>query len=219
MEYLQPKPLTNKIWLYMEETNYRKIERIIKGNNGYITRKDINKEGIASIFLYEYAKRNGLIKHGTGFYSLPSWIRDEYLILQYEYPKLIFSFSSAQYINNLGDYCPVVLEVTGPKNYRPFPLPREGIILHTDTRENIYSLGIIESKTTFGNPIRVYNKEKTVCDFIKNRNKIDSESFVKCMNYYKRTPDKDIPRLIRYAKAMKIDKQVNDLMEVLLNED
>jgi len=201
------------------KTKFDIITDIININKGYITRKDINKHNISSMFLSLYVKRNNLIKYGSGFYARKDWIKDDYLILQYQYPKLIYSFYSAAYIHKLGDYIPFNIEVTAPKNYRPFSLPRKGIVLHTDTRDSTYNLGIIEIKNIFGNTIKVYNLEKTICDFIRYRNKIDSESFIKCINYYKNRKDKNRHNLMRYAKIMKIEDKVYNLMEVILNED
>lgn len=201
------------------KTKFDIITDIININKGYITRKDINKHNISSMFLSLYVKRKNLIKYGSGFYARKDWIKDDYLILQYQYPKLIYSFYSAAYIHKLGDYIPSNLEITAPKNYRPFSLPRKGIILHTDTRYSTYNLGIIEIKNIFGNTIKVYDLEKTVCDFIRYRNKIDSESFIKCINYYKNRKDKNRHNLMRYAKIMKIEDKVYNLMEVILNEN
>ncbi|MGM9873345.1 MAG: abortive infection protein [Bacilli bacterium] len=200
-------------------TNTDHIEKIINSNKGYITRKEINENGIPSFFLYDYVKKNNLIKYGTGFYARNDWIKDDYLVFQYLYPKYIFSFFSAAYLHGLGDYNPPFLEVTGPKNYRPFPLPKNGIITHTDTLKETYNIGIIEVETIFGNKIKVYDIEKTVCDFIKYRKKIDSESFVKCLNLYKKRIDKNVNNLMKYAKIMGIEDKVFSLMEVLLNED
>lgn len=201
------------------KTKYMIIEGIININGGYITRKDINKHNVPSAFLSEYVKKNNLVKYGTGFYAREDWVKDDYFVFQYEYPKLIYSFYSAQYLHGLGDFLPPYLEVTGPKNYRPFLLPKKGVVLHTDTRDGTYELGIVEIETMLGNKVRVYDKEKTVCDFIRNRNKIDAESFAKCINYYKKRKDKNINALMKNAKIMKIEAQVNSLMMVILNED
>ena len=200
-------------------TNLEYIEKIINLNKGYITRKDINENGIPSFFLYDYVKKNKLIKYGTGFYARNDWIKDDYFIFQYLYPKYIFSLYSAVYIHGLGDYNPPFLEVTGPKNYRPFPLPKNGIIVHTDTLKETYFIGITEVETIFGNKIKVYDIDKTVCDFIKKRKKIDSESFVKFINRYKKRIDKNVNNLMKYAKIMGIEDEAFSLMEVLLNED
>lgn len=200
-------------------TYFEKILEIITNNGGYITGKDAKKAIIPTAALSEYIKKHNLIKHCPGFYSTEQWMRDDYFIFQYQYPKLVYSFYSAAYLHRLGDYIPTYLEVTGPKNYRPFPLPKDGVILHTDTKEATYNLGISEIETSFGNKVKVYDIEKTVCDFIKNREKIETESFVKCVTWYRKRRDKDVNKLIRYAKIMKIEDKVNNLMEVLLNEN
>lgn len=200
-------------------TYFEKILEIITNNGGYITGKDAKKAIIPTAVLSEYIKKHNLIKHCPGFYSTEQWMRDDYFIFQYQYPKLVYSFYSAAYLHRLGDYIPTYLEVTGPKNYRPFPLPKDGVILHTDTKEVTYYLGISEIETSFGNKVKVYDIEKTVCDFIKNREKIETESFVKCVTWYRKRRDKDVNKLIRYAIIMKIEDKVSNLMEVLLNED
>lgn len=203
----------------MEKTAANIINDIVIANGGYVTRKELNAASIPSAYLSSYIKKNGLIRCGTGFYAKDDWIEDEYLIFQYEYPKCIFSFYCAAYLHGLGDFIPPFIEVTGPKNYRPFPLPRERTILHTDIKEETYSLGVVEVKTIYGNTVKTYDIEKTVCDFIKYREKIDSESFVKCINSYKKRKDKDINKLMKYARIMKVEKTVRDIMEVVLNED
>lgn len=200
-------------------SNYKKIEDIINKNSGYITRKEIDKANIPSAFLSQFVRKNNLIKLAPGFYAKKDWMVDDYLIFQYQYPKLIYSFYSSAFLHQLGDSSPSFLEVTAPKNYRPFALPRNGVVLHTDTRNDTYYLGICETTTVFGNKVRAYDQEKTVCDFIKNREKIDSESFVKCLNWYKRKSDKNIHNLMKYAQIMKIENKVNNIMEVILNDD
>ena len=200
-------------------TNFEKIEKIIEINGGYITGKDIKSKNIPTAIFSEYIKKYKLVKHSPGFYSTENWMRDDYLIFQYQYPKFIYSFYGAAFLHRLGDYIPTHLEVTGPKNYRPFSLPKKGVIVHTDTREVTYNLGISEIETAFGNKVKVYDLEKTVCDFIRNREKLDSESFIKCVTWYRKRKDKNVNRLAQYSKIMKIEDKVNNLMEVLLNED
>lgn len=195
------------------------IHKIIKKNDGYITHENINDANIPSIYFYRYIKKYKLDKICAGIYIDKSWIVDDYFVFQYQYPKFVYSFYSAAYLHGLGDFMPPFLEVTGPKNYRPFKLPRKGVNVHTSINPKVYSLGITKIKTALGNEVAVYDIEKTVCDFIKNREKIDIESFIKCINCYKKRKDKDVNKLMDYAKVMKIEKKVKELMEVVLNVD
>ena len=196
-----------------------KIENIVKTNNGYVTRKDIDRNRIPSIYLSRYVKKHNLIQIVRGFYAREDWIVDPYLIFQYTYPQFIYSFNSAIYLHGLGDVLPNYLEVTGPFNYRPMSKNRDDVMTHTDTVDESYNLGIADTKTSLGNVVRVYDKEKTICDLIKHKDKIEFEVYVKALTRYARSKDKDINKLMRYAQIMKIENKVRDQMEVIINAD
>ena len=196
-----------------------KIENIVKANNGYVTRKDIDRNRIPSIYLTRYVKKHNLTQIVRGFYAREDWIVDPYLIFQYTYPQFIYSFNSAIYLHGLGDILPNYLEVTGPFNYRPMSKNRDDVMTHTDTVDESYNLGIIDIKTSLGNVVRTYDKEKTICDLIKHKDKIEFEVYVKALTRYARSKDKDINKLMRYAQIMKIENKVRDQMEVIINAD
>ena len=204
----------------METKTYFDIIRdIMKCRGGYITRKDINDHDVPSAVLSQYVKKFGLVKLDTGFYANPDWEVDPYLIFQYEYPKLVYSFCSAAHLHHLISITPDYLEVTAPKNYRPFPLPRSGVTLHTDTKDNTYKLGIIEVSTSLNHQVKAYDLEKTICDLIKNKSKVDNKLFFECLSNYKKRADKNIIHLFNYAKEMKIDRELHNLLDVILNEN
>ena len=68
----------------------------------------------------------------------------------------------------------------------------------------------------FGMKIKVYDIERTICDIIKNKKKMDSEIFAKALKDYAKSKNKNLSKLAKYAKIMKIEKKVNEYMEVLL---
>lgn len=194
-----------------------KIKTIVKSNNGYITRKEIVENKIPSIYFTRFVKKYDLKQVVRGFYASSNWVVDPYLVFQYTYPKFIYSFTSAIYLHGLGDNLPNYLEVTGPLNYRPMSKVRNDLINHTGTVDKTYNLGITEVSTSLGNKVKVYDKEKTICDLIKNKDKIEFEVYVKALNNYSKSKDKDINKLIEYSRIMKIENRVRDQMEVILN--
>lgn len=196
-----------------------KIRNIIAENNGYITGKELAEKGISSIYLTRYIKKYNLKKVARGVYAVDEWIIDPYFVFQYTYPKFIFSFNSAIYLHGLGDILPNYLEVTGPINYRPFPKKKEVVFTHTDTVRESYNLGIIELRTPLGNIVKVYDKEKTICDIIRNKDKVELEVYAKALNIYAKSKNKDVNKLIKYAKIMKIEDEVINQMEVILNDN
>lgn len=202
----------------MQETNEKKLEKILNANSGYITRKQVDNHKIPSWFLTDFVRRQGLVKIDKGFYAQEQWIRDDYLVFQYKYPKFIFSHVSALFLHGLTDQLPDYFEVTGPKNYRPFS-PNPSVAIHTDSHDETYKLGVQKIKTSLGHLVESYDMERTLCDIIKNSQKTDAEIYGKALRLYAKSKDKDIRKLLRYAKILKIENKVAELMTVVLNED
>ena len=67
-----------------------------------------------------------------------------------------------------------------------------------------------------GNPVRIYDKERTICDCLRYRNKMDREIFVKAIQKYVNDTSKNIPRLMRYAKKLRVTNAVKNLVGVWL---
>lgn len=207
-------------WLEMQEkNNYSKIKELFQTNGGYITRRQIDSNNIPSWFLTDFVRREHLQKIDKGFYADENWFQDDFLIFQYKYPKFIYSYESALFLLDMTDNLPANFEVTGPKNYRPFNPKDSETIVHADTKEETYNLGIIDINTNLGNTVRSYNAEKTICDLIKRHDHIDSETFIKALRNYAKKSNKNTNRLMEYASIMGIAKKVSDTMMVVLNEN
>ena len=202
----------------MKETNYSKIKSIFEKNGGYITRSDIDKANIPSWFLSDFVKRYNLTKIAPGFYADDGYVPDDYYIIQRRYPKYIYSGLSALYLLGLTDKIPTDMEVTAPQGYNPNRKRIDSISIHKVSDANIYRLGIKETKTYFGNIVKTYDAERTICDFIKNRDKYESEVVIKAIRLYVKTINNQ-SKLFKYARALKIEKKVFEIMEVITNEN
>ena len=64
--------------------------------------------------------------------------------------------------------------------------------------------------------VRIYNRERTICDVLKNMNKMDKEIFNKAIQGYVKDLKKNIPNLMIYAKKLRVEKKVKDLIGVWL---
>ena len=200
-----------------EQSNYSLIEKIYR-EKGYLTRKDIDSQKIPSWFLTDYVRKNELIKLAPGVYAGKDFIVDDYFILQKRYQKYIFSGMSALYLQHLTDKIPVNMYVTAPQGYNPSKQKPINLIVRKISDPEIYSLGIVEVKTMYGNVVKTYDKERTICELIKHRDNYDGETFVKSLRLFKELKPNQM-KLFKYAKTLKIEKKVYELMEIVLNED
>lgn len=64
--------------------------------------------------------------------------------------------------------------------------------------------------------VRIYDRDRTICDVLRNMNKMDKEIFNKAIQGYVKDLKKNIPNLMEYAKVLRMQKRVKELIGVWL---
>ena len=67
-----------------------------------------------------------------------------------------------------------------------------------------------------GHEIRIYDKDRVICDCLRYRNKMDKEIFNKAIQNYVNDPGKSIPKLLEYAEPLRVKRTAKDLIGVWL---
>lgn len=71
--------------------------------------------------------------------------------------------------------------------------------------------GVIDGYT-----VQIYDKERLICDCLRSIKKMDKEIFNKAIQAYVQDSTKNIPKLMEYAKKLKIEQKTKDLLGVWL---
>ena len=192
-------------------SNEEKIIEFLKKNNGYISTFDFLRMNISKPLIKEYVKRGLIEKVGFGLYMDSKLFRDEYYVLQMKYPKAIFSYNTALHLLNLTNRSPMIIDVTVPRTQTV----RGNYNVHRIS-DNYYSIGIIETISPYGNPVKVYNAERCICDMLRTEGEFDLELQNRVLDYYFKSNDKNIERLLEYAKTFGIYEKVNTIVEVMM---
>lgn len=196
-------------------TDLDSLKKIVR-DNGYLYTKDVTKAGIRREYLKKYLDRGSLIRESRGIYSFADSISDEFALLQSRCKKGIFSYGTALYFHGLSDRFPQMISMTVPKNYNVFYLKEE--LLHVEfhrIKPSLWDLGIIEINSPQGGKIKIYNKERCICDIIRNRKRTDPQIFAQALKGYFASKDRDNIQLIEYAKKFHIENKVQEYMEIL----
>lgn len=67
-----------------------------------------------------------------------------------------------------------------------------------------------------GYPVKVYDKEKTLCDLVYYRNKIGQDIVREAIDIYIRAKDRNIQKLMQYAGDLRVSVIVKKYLEVLI---
>ena len=190
----------------------KKIKEKLNKTGGVITSKELKNSNIPTIYLTRMVEKGELIRADRGIYIDSNGDYDEYYFF-HNRCKVVFSYVSALYLQGVTDIIPNEMEVTVYKGYNPHRISGN-VRIHYVTKE-IYDLGMTECQTMFGNTVKVYDLDRTICDFIKNRSEIETELFSKTINKYVRYGNKDLNKLYEYSKKMKIYEKVKEILEVV----
>jgi predicted transcriptional regulator of viral defense system len=191
------------------------LDNLIEKNNGLVLTRDANEWHIPRTYLSEFTQKNRLQKVAHGVYLSPDAFDDEMYRLQARCGQAVFSHETALYIHDLTDRDPVHYTVTVPSGYNTSNLKASGTTVFTIKKE-LHRVGTTTAKTPCGRDITVYDADRTICDILRSRNKIDTALLNDAMKRYLGSKHKNVPQLLRYAKLFGIESVARRYLEVLL---
>lgn len=191
------------------------INTIVENENGYLRRDLALASGVSDSRYKTYIKNNNLKRLAAGVYADEDVWADELYLLSVKNARAVFSHETALYLHGLSDREPRAKTVTVPHGYNASHLKRKGVKV-VSAIDRFANLGISEAKTPFGNPVKVYDMERTVCDIIKNKEKMDIQVFQTALKEFMARSDKRISVLMFYARELGIENKVRMYTEVLL---
>ena len=183
-------------------------------NSSYLTTKDVVNNNIPRAYLTKLVKENVIERVSRGVYVKKDVLVDEFVILQSKSKNAIYSNTTALYLYGFSNRIPIKYDITINNGYNG-SLQKEDNVNLFYTKKELLDLGVINYKLDSGNVIRVYDLDKTICDIIKNKKKIDAEIFNKAIREYFYSKKKNTLKLYEYAKKMNIYNKVRNIFDVL----
>jgi predicted transcriptional regulator of viral defense system len=199
----------------MEMGNYESVLNMLEQNKGFVTSAQVSAAGIQRRELSELAAANRVYKVARGIYALPETWEDEMYFLQYRFAKGVFSNETALYLHGLSDRTPSAYTLTFPHGYNAAGLKKHNAKAKFVT-PGVYDVGIAEKPSPCGNPIRVYDTERTLCDIVKGNSACDIQLVNQAMKAYAASKEKDVGKLVSYAERLRVKPKILRYMEVLL---
>lgn len=192
-----------------------KIADVIKRQGGMITARQIARAGVSRQLVQLYVRERLLERVSHGVFVTPDGVVDDLLLLSMKVDDGVLSHGTALYLNGLTDRTPFeptltidrdkVLTASLRGSVKCFYVPRE-----------LLGLGRVMRKTPLGNEVVTYDGDRTVCDLIRSRSRLDDELVLDGLRHYVSWDGKSIARLGEYARAFGIVEEVRRTLELAL---
>ena len=191
------------------------LDQLVEEGNGYLLTSVVLDHDVSKKTLSKYIEDRGLERAAHGVYMAEDAWKDDYYLLYARNRKVVFSHESALYLYTFMDREPSVTTVTVPKNYNSTHITKQGIrVIHT--KLEWYDMGITHVKTSLGNEVPVYDRERTLCDIIRAKKDVEIQTFQTAVREYMSSSGKNLGNLMRYAKALGVENEVRTYTEVML---
>ena len=191
------------------------INRRMKESNYILSTQQLTDIGVSKTTLTNYVRVGLLERCGHGFYTVPDSIEDDMYLVMLRSKHIIFSHETALFLNGLSDRTPFIHAVTSPSTAAMPTTIKEKCKCYY-VKPELHKMGLTERKTTLGNTVRCYDPERTICDILRSRSRIDEETVIAAIKNYGDYKNKNLQKLAEYAEKLRVSKQVKGYLEVLL---
>lgn len=186
------------------------IKQIMEENNGVISSRMIQPLEISRQYLSILKNNNEIERVSRGIYQLPDVFEDSFYSFQTKYKKATFSHMNSLYFYGMTEEFPYNYTVTVPQSYHVDTVNEKCNVFYVS--DDIFDLGVCEVETPNGNKVRAYDLERSICDIIRSKNRMDLEQVKKTIKQYMKSTDKDMSKLSEYSRKMGINEQVMEMV-------
>ena len=194
---------------------FAQLDGLLAEQDGMLQTSQAVARGIVKPIFYEYIKERKLEQVAHGIYvSEDTWI-DAMFLLHLRCGQAVFSHESALFFHDLTDREPSPYAITVRRGYSTTRLKAEGLSVYT-IKPELFDVGLSSGQTPFGHTVPVYDMERTICDLLRSRSRIEIQTFQGALKAYARRKDKNLRALMQYAGMFKVEKILRQYLEVLL---
>ncbi len=201
----------------MTRKAFQTAEEIFKQNNGILRTGKAKKLGIHEVTLVQMCGDGLLVKESRGVYrlaDLPPLSNPDFVQIAMRVPHAVICLISALNYHQLTTQIPYKVYIALPKDVKAPRIEHPPLdIVYLSQKP--YAAGI-EEIIFDGVPVRIYNREKTITDCFKFRNKIGLDIALEALKDYMHQPNRDIQKILQYARINRVEKIMTPYIQATL---
>ena len=193
------------------------INDLVEANGGLVKTSEIEALGVDYRRVLTFVDEGYLIRVKNGYYTTKYFdCTEEQWIYKLFGEDGILTMESAMYVYGYLKDRPFKWSIAINKNTSKSRFNIDYPIVEPFyTEPEVMELGVTEAEFA-GGRMKIYTKERLICDYLKYQEKVDREDFKKAVWAYIMDEDKDVAKLMEYAKERKVLKKVQSMIGVWL---
>ena len=180
------------------------LDQLIEKENGYLITAKALEAGVSKPSVSKYVNDHKMEKVAHGIYILDDVFPDELFVLQERNKAIIYSGETALYLHGLIDREYSHICFTVPTGYNATHIKIKNKQVRYVNPE-IIDMGCCEVTSLSGNKVHLYNKERCICELIKERKKYEVQLYQTAIKEYMSSKDKNLVRFFIFVGEILAD--------------
>jgi len=200
----------------MNEQRIKKANAIFDSSGPVVRNALLLENKFCSKDVAELAEKGYIFKIKPGYYA---WQHEMEKLSDIEFvsqflPQAVFAMYTAAQYHNMTTVNPLTVDVALPAEMRTPILPDYPPLTIYKSVRNIYKIGIEEIKIQ-NCTVKMYDRERTVCDFFRMRLQLGEDIALEVLKNYMAAA-KNLQKLYEYADALKVKSVIKPYVESLI---
>lgn len=197
-----------------KEEKRAEIKNMMRRNAGITKASELYTLGLDYRKLQRFVEEGFLRRVKNGYYGLVEEEPDEEELILGLYPDGVLCMETALYYYGYLKQRPFEWRLAVDKNTSKVRFRSDyPQVIPYYTEEKVLSLGVQEISFA-GGKMKIYEKERLICDCMKYEDKMDKKDWKEAMLHYLQEEEKDVVKLLAYAKERKVLKKVQERIGV-----
>lgn len=189
--------------------DYSRLIKEFKKHNGVMRTSELNNLGFNSRHILELLNEEKMVKLKRGVYQLSGDIDtpDEVIIAKL-FPSAVLYLNSALFYYDYTDRIPSSWQIAVDKNVAKSQFKiTYPVITPFYLEKKFMNIGVTEYYID-NVKIKIFDKDRTICDILRYEKKLDKEVFNKAIQSYVKDKGKNINKLMEYAKVLRVVNKI-----------
>lgn len=193
-----------------------KIKSEFEKHGGVLKTSEFNDLGLSSRQIKKLLEEGIISKIKQGFYEMADETPREEIVIMRLFPKSVIFLESALAYYGYTDRIPLAMQIAVDKDSKKTQYDIEYPLIEPYYIEPKFMEVGIDIRQIEGVGIRIYNRERTMCDVLRYEKKLEREVFVNAIQRYVKDPNKNVRKLFEYAEIFNIKNKVQKYIGIWL---
>lgn len=193
-----------------------KIRNEFKKHGGVLKTSELNALGLSSRQIKKLIEEDVITRIKRGFYELTDEMPQEEVIIARLFPHAVIFLESALMYYGYTDRIPLAWQIAVDKDSKKTQYDIDYPLIEPYYLESKFIEIGVDRKQVEGVTVRIYDRDRTICDVLRYENKLEREVFSNAIKRYIKDQKKNVRKLFEYAEIFNIKKKVQTYIGVWL---